>query len=261
MNQPVNQPQVENPQAELQALQLTCDRLRQQIQFQAAFLGTASHELRSPINQIISLHQLILEDLCESPTEEREFIAQANQTITTVLRNLDTLISLSKLDIGTLHPKLQSVELAPVLAAVQQFTEMKCINRHCRLTILPLGEPLAVQTDAQWLQQLLVTLVDAALTADSRTISLTATAPTPQGVTLELSCDGDLEKWPLPSPEPPTPERPLPPQAEFRAAISPHFGYQMAARMVHHLGGTITQSATPKTAQRWVKIDLPRSSQ
>src|SRR5688572_4119363 len=91
---------------DLETLQLAYDRLQHQAQQQAAFLGTASHELRSPINQIISLHQLILEDLCESPAEEREFIAQANQAIQTVLKNLDLLITLSKFDIGALHPRL-----------------------------------------------------------------------------------------------------------------------------------------------------------
>ncbi|MGB3135989.1 MAG: hypothetical protein WBB18_04195, partial [Nodosilinea sp.] len=52
---------------DLAELQLAYDRLLHQAQHQAAFLGTASHELRAPINQIISLHQLILEDLCEDP--------------------------------------------------------------------------------------------------------------------------------------------------------------------------------------------------
>ena len=98
---------------DLATLQLTYDRLLQQTQHQASFLGTASHELRSPINQIISLHQLILEDLCESPAEEREFIAQANQAIQTVLKNLDLLITLSKLDMGSLQRQLSPTALEP----------------------------------------------------------------------------------------------------------------------------------------------------
>jgi hypothetical protein len=66
-----------------------------------------------PINQIISLHQLILEGLCESPEEEREFLTQANQAIYRVLQNLDLLINLSKLEIGALTPQLRSCRTGP----------------------------------------------------------------------------------------------------------------------------------------------------
>jgi signal transduction histidine kinase len=259
MNQPTG-----DAHDEMRALQLTCDRLRQQIQFQAAFLGTASHELRAPINQIISLHQLILEDLCESPTEEREFIAQANQTIHRVLNNLDTLISLSKLDIGALQPKMQPVAIAPVLTTVQQLTEMKCINQHCRLILGPVAETLVVQSDRQWLQQILVTLVEAALAAESTFIHLATTAPTATNLALTLSCDATLDQWP---------DQPIAPLAlaptvhppenvatdDLKLAVSPEFAYQMVVRMVHHLQGTITQDVSQLPAQRLVQMGFPQA--
>ena len=108
--------------------QLAQDRLQQMAHFQAGFLGTASHELRAPINKIISLHQLILEDLCENPEEEREFVEQANQAIFQVLQNLDLLIQVSKFDIGAVNPKLQPVFVQGVLDQVQQLTKMKCLT-------------------------------------------------------------------------------------------------------------------------------------
>jgi signal transduction histidine kinase len=250
MNQPLG-----NSDDDLQALQLTCDRLRQQCQFQAAFLGTASHELRAPINQIISLHQLILEDLCESPAEEREFVAQANQAIITVLKNLDTLINVSKLDIGALQPKFQAVELAPVFTTVQQLMEMKCINRHCRLTLTSKDNALTVQTDAQWLQQLLVTLVDAALAAGSTTIQLTAKPQDATTVGLELTCDARLEQWSLESlSSSPAPQ----PQLFLELPLSPGFAYQIAARMVHHLQGKMVQEVSLNPEQQQICITLPR---
>lgn len=258
---------------EIQALRLTCDRLRQQIQLQASFLGRASHELRAPINQIISLHQLVLEDLCEGPEEERAFIAQANQSIHRVIKNLDTLISLSKLDIGTTPPKLQSVELWMLLPLVQQFTEMACINRQCRLTVAEVDEDLAVQTDMHWLQQLLITLVEAALAAESTVIDLVATEQTTTAI-LTLRCDASLERWPLtladdsantpkewPAAQPPTPlaSDPIDP-AILMARFSPAFGYHLAARMVQNLQGTIHQAVDPQAHhQRLIHIILPKA--
>nr|WP_275330558.1 histidine kinase dimerization/phospho-acceptor domain-containing protein [Nodosilinea sp. TSF1-S3]MDF0364646.1 hypothetical protein [Nodosilinea sp. TSF1-S3] len=207
---------------DLAALQLAYDRLRHQAQQQAAFLGTASHELRSPINQIISLHQLILEDLCENPAEEREFIAQANQAIQTVLKNLDLLIALSKLDIGALHPQPQPTLLEPLLTRVQRLIEMQCVNRHCRFFLGPVEATLAVQTDSAWLEQTLVMLIEAALAKGSPQISLTvAEAATSETIDLHLGANPGAA--PAPS----------------IAALSPEFRCQLAARLAPHLGATL----------------------
>lgn len=257
---------------DIEALRLTCDRLRQQIQLQASFLGMASHELRAPINQIISLHQLVLEDLCEGPEEEREFIAQANQAIHRVLKNLDTLISLSKLDIGAVQPKLQAVELWMILPLVQQFTEMACINRQCRLTVAEVADEVAVQADMHWLQQSLVTLVEAALAAESTVIELgVMPAEAADCVTLTLRCDATLERWPLTLPDAPPPfpgessagspsaplGRELIDTEVLTARFSPALGYHLATRMVQALRGTIHQDAAADW--RTVQIDLPRA--
>jgi signal transduction histidine kinase len=235
---------------DLATLQLTYDRLLQQTQHQASFLGTASHELRSPINQIISLHQLILEDLCESPAEEREFIAQANQAIQTVLKNLDLLITLSKLDMGSLQPRLSPTALEPLLTHVQRLVEMQCINRYCRLSLGPVEAALDVQTDPTWLEQLLVMLIEAALAQGSTQISLTVTdgaiadAPEPASpaeVTLHL------ESTPGDAPSPAV------------AVLSPEFRYQLAARMATHLGVTLTSLGPKAAPHRRLCLGLPRA--
>lgn len=236
----MNHPQG-NDFTDLADLQLAYDRLLHQFQHQSAFLGTASHELRSPINQIISLHQLILEDLCESPAEEREFIAQANQAIQTVLKNLDLLITLSKLDIGALVPQIQTTPLAPSLTRVQRLIEMQCINRQCRFALGPLDEDLTVQTDAAWLEQVLVMLIEAALHEGSPQISLTvADAPAHSDVVLHLGANPA---------EHPAPEIPN---------FSPEFRRQLAARLVPHLNATL--AAEGESGHQW-RLCLPRSAQ
>lgn len=205
-----------DPISSTTAAALAYDRLQGQYQFLAGFLGTASHELRAPINQIVSLHQLILEDLCESPAEEREFIAQANQAITRVLQNLDLLIRLSKLEVGALQPQRQPVSLPELLAEVEQLTTMKCINRHCRLQVSPTPEPGTVYSDPQWLRQVLVLLVDGALAAGSRQLEISGE---PQGLCLRSD-----SPWP-------TTATPAVEAAQPAQGFSPGFYYQVAARM------------------------------
>ena len=206
-------------------LQLAYDRLQGQYHFLAGFLGTASHELRAPINQILSLHQLILEDLCESPAEEREFIAQANQAITRVLQNLDLLIRLSKLEVGALQPQRQPVSLPDLLAEVEQLTTMKCTNRHCCLQVSPTPEPATVYSDPQWLRQVLVLLVDGALAAGSRQLEISGE---PQGLCLRSDS-------PWPTTATPATEVTQPPEG-----FSPGFYYQVAARMAAALQLSLT---------------------
>ena len=259
----------------LAALQLAYDRLQRQHQTLAAFLGTASHELRAPINQVISLHQLILEDLCESPEEEREFIGQANQAITRMLHNLDTLISLSKLDIGAISPVCEPISLGMVLNKVRQFTEMQCINRQCRLTVNPGPDPLWVLSDARWLLQALISLVEAALAAGSTAITLERLENgEPQGsdpdgnqpndqpvVTLQLVCNAPANQWPpnLP-PSPTVADSPSPPynllEASSQSSPSPGFRYHLAHRILGHLGLAVPPSTNTTDDQHRLTIRL-----
>ncbi|WOD39084.1 sensor histidine kinase [Nodosilinea sp. E11] len=227
---------------DLATLQLAYDRLLHQAQHQAAFLGTASHELRSPINQIISLHQLILEDLCENPAEEREFVAQANQTIQTVLKYLDLLITLSKFDIGTAQPQLQPTLLGPLLTRVQRQVEMQCVNRQCRFSLGPVDADLTVSTDAAWLEQSLVMLIEAALVEGSPHISLTvADDSTPESIALHLDTN--------PAANPPS----------VVAALSPEFRYQLSARLIPHLGATLDTLEATSDRGQYLCLQLPQS--
>lgn len=219
--QPTPQPVIlVSHEIDIQTLQLACDRLAQQGRFLAGFLGTASHELRAPISQILSLHQLVLEDLCESPAEEREFIAQANQAMIKVLHNLDLLIRLSKLEIGALQPQFKPLEIGLLLAEVEQLTTMKCTNRYCRLTLVGADSDVLVYGDWSWFQQLLILLIEGALAAGSEALQLTLESPNDNPVQIQLQCDRPPEDW----------QAPLPAAAPT-SGFSAGFYYQIAARM------------------------------
>ncbi|MEY3300169.1 MAG: hypothetical protein RLZZ597_3429 [Cyanobacteriota bacterium] len=260
----------------LAALQLAYDRLQQQHQTLAAFLGMASHELRAPINQVISLHQLILENLCESPEEEREFIGQANQAIIRMLHNLDTLISLSKLDIGAISPVCEPVFLGTVLNKVRQFTEMQCINRQCRLVVNPGPEASWVLSDDRWLLQALLSLVESALAAGSTAITLEGPngsdsvhqglssralgkpfgnlADHPSCITLQFTCNA--QPWP-----PDIPASLAAPSSNGNPAISlePSFGYGLAHRILAHLGHDLCPVSSPAAEGHTLLLILPKA--
>jgi signal transduction histidine kinase len=228
---------------DLASLQLAYDRLRHLAQHQAAFLGTTSHELRAPINQILSLHQLILEDLCESPAEEREFVAQASQTMQTVLKNLDLLITLSKFDIGAAQPQLSPILLGPLLIRVQRLIEMQCVNRHCRFALGPVDGAIAAQTDPAWLEQALIMLIEAALALGSPQISLTLAEDAPTGdLILHLGANPGTATPPVPG------------------ALSPEFRYRLAERLLPHLGASLEYLGPADSPASLIHLRLPQAA-
>lgn len=249
MNQPTEQPETSVDSNSL----LACERVKQLAHFQAGFLGTASHELRAPINKIISLHQLILEDLCESPEEEKEFLQQANQAIYQVLKNLDLLIQVSKLNIGAINPELQTVSLPSVLQNVYDLMAMKCLNRNCRLTTRDIAPDLTVVTDSQWLRQMLMLLIDGVVVAGGAMIQLSAENAADSRTVLTLTSDIAAFHWQETAAIQPQPA------AEITAMeLSPGFRYQLATLMVHPLRGTIACRSREENGSAIV-ISLPSS--
>jgi signal transduction histidine kinase len=96
-DRPVELDQPELPdQPELQSLQVAYQLATEISQLKGGFLARISHELRSPLNGLIGMQQLILEDLCDNPEEERAFIAQANQSALKMIKVLDTCAGCGK---------------------------------------------------------------------------------------------------------------------------------------------------------------------
>lgn len=156
-----------NPAQEIQALKAELQRSRlayqmamEMAQFKAGFLARTSHELRSPINSVISLHQLILNDLADNPAEERDFIAQSYSAAERMLGVLDQLIHVSKTAHGTEQFQLQPLSLQSILAEVKNLTHLQAQNRNLRLAIALPDPEIYVLADPKWFQQVLMSLVD-----------------------------------------------------------------------------------------------------
>ncbi|MBW4612044.1 MAG: HAMP domain-containing histidine kinase [Desmonostoc vinosum HA7617-LM4] len=149
---------------QLQQTQLAYEMAREMSQFKAGFLARTTHELRSPLNGLIGLHQLILSDLCENPAEEREFIAQAHERTLKLLKLLDEILSVARTEHGTNKLDIQPIPLAQVLEEVYNLTYMLAANRNFPLQMLPADPEIYVLADRRWLCQVLINLVDSTIT-------------------------------------------------------------------------------------------------
>lgn len=177
------------------ALELAYRSALELAQFKSGFLARTSHELRSPLSGLIGAQQLVLSDLCESPEEEREFIAQANESALKLVKLLDQVITVSKAEYGTGKLEFQSVSISDVFDNVLSLTYLLAANRNLRLDIA-LPEPdLEVFVDRKTLEQVLVSLISSAIaTMQEGTLKLSAQADA-AFVYLELEDERPIEVW------------------------------------------------------------------
>jgi signal transduction histidine kinase len=178
-------------------LQLAYFRALEMANFKGGFLARTAHELRSPLNQVISLHQMILEGLCENVEEEREFITEAHAAAMKLLEYLDFLMHVSKIEMGRLQPKCQSVPIADLLTGVQERNQLPVADRNLRLTVALPDPSLQVWTDPDWVQTILTTLIHIALDNHDRgTLHLSIASEAPaQKVYLWIEDDRPSSSW------------------------------------------------------------------
>lgn len=160
-----------------QIKQLTLDyyMAEQMCQFKAGFLARVAHELRSPLNGLISAHQLILSDLCDSPQEEREFLVNANLSAVRMIDMLDKILDVSRAESGKNPIKLKPLQLAEVFEEVRYLCEMQAANRNIPLNVVLPDPNVYLLADEQWLTPVLVKLVESAITPEELgSISLSA---------------------------------------------------------------------------------------
>ena len=144
----------------VQALQLAYQLATEMNQFKGGFLARTSHELRSPLNGMIGMQQLILSDLCDSAAEEREFMAQSNQSALKMIKVLDTVLEVARLEHGTLKMELQPLPLASLLQAVHDLTYLQAADRNLQFSMALPDPELYILADPKRLKQVLLHLID-----------------------------------------------------------------------------------------------------
>lgn len=129
-------------------------------QFKAGFLARTTHVLRSPLNGLIGLHQLILSNLCENAEEEREFIAQAHERALKLLKLIDEILNVARIEHGTNKLNIQPLKLAELLQEVHNLTYMLAENRNFPLLVIPPDVEIYIFADPFWFRQVLVNVVE-----------------------------------------------------------------------------------------------------
>ncbi len=149
---------------QLKQTQLAYAMAKEMSQFKGGFLARTAHELRSPLSSLIGMHQLILSDLCDSPEEEREFVAQANASALKMVKILDEVITVSKIEHGSNRLDIHPLPLTQILEEVQCLTHMQAANSNLQFEVVPPDPEIYVLADSRRFRQVLVAIVDSAIT-------------------------------------------------------------------------------------------------
>jgi PAS domain S-box-containing protein len=152
-----------NRSLELANLELTrANRLKSE------FLANTSHELRTPLNATLGFLRLVLDGLCDSPAEEREFLQNAYDSARNLLGLINELLDSAKIEAGKLDLNLTDVNISEVFKEVEKLSRLQAAQKNLRLTFSGPRTAALVRGDAAKLQQILLNLVANALKFTSR---------------------------------------------------------------------------------------------
>ncbi|MDX2100381.1 MAG: PAS domain S-box protein [Leptolyngbyaceae cyanobacterium bins.59] len=127
------------------------------------FLANMSHELRTPLNSILGFAQLMSRDSA-LPSDYQEYVRLIYKGGNHLLKLINEILDLSKIEAGRLTLELQETDLFEILHSLNSTFKQRAVNKGLALNleILP-GVPQYILIDAQKLQQILMNLLGNAI--------------------------------------------------------------------------------------------------
>jgi PAS domain S-box-containing protein len=135
-------------------------QLEQASRLKSEFLANTSHELRTPLNGMLGFLQLVLDGMCETEEEEREFLQQALQCSRNLLGLINDVLDIAKIEAGKLSLHIEPVDLRMVFDEVYTVTHVQAQQRGIALTFLPPPEgAMPCRGDFGKIKQVVINLV------------------------------------------------------------------------------------------------------
>ena len=132
-----------------------------------AFLSNMSHEIRTPMNAIIGFAELLSVSNPDE-NEKLEFIAQINHAADSLMRLIDDIIDISKIEAGELKINEREFDFEPVLKEIHQLFENSILHHEKSDLIIEVDNnevnpAIRLKTDEFRLRQVITNLLNNAI--------------------------------------------------------------------------------------------------
>ncbi len=157
--------EVEYKNREIKASKLTLEEKAEQLaitsKYKSEFLSNMSHELRSPLNSLLILSQLLAENAEHNMSEQQiEYAKIIHGAGKDLLALINDILDLSKIESGTVTLELQDESFANVGQQVERAFRHVAQSRGLGFDVeLAPGLPPSLYTDSQRLQQVMKNLL------------------------------------------------------------------------------------------------------
>ncbi len=124
------------------------------------FLAQVSHDLRTPLNSILSFTKLVLDGLCTTPEEEKEVLRDVFSSGQLLLRLVNDLLDISCIEAGKLSIALEVINPRGILDSTLPLMAVQAASKNLRLVDETLEQNLpAVRGDEIRFRQVLLNLL------------------------------------------------------------------------------------------------------
>lgn len=143
------------------------ERAEKADKLKSAFLANMSHEIRTPMNAIIGFSQL-LEMVYNDDEKRRDYIDLINRNGANLLKIIEDILDMAKIQAGELKVNIQEFELHYLLKELYDtFEELKFLHLKNNISLIIniklLETPLILYTDKYRLKQVMTNLLGNAL--------------------------------------------------------------------------------------------------
>ncbi|MDV3352457.1 two-component sensor histidine kinase [Leptolyngbyaceae cyanobacterium CCMR0082] len=128
-------------------------------QLKNEFLANTSHELRTPLNAIIGCVRLVRDGSCDDREEELEFLERADNAAIHLLKIINDILDIAKIESGTVSLDLDTLDLGGIVQDVLDMQVLQIQQKGLTLNRPEKSDPIWVKGDGDKLKQVFLNIV------------------------------------------------------------------------------------------------------
>ena len=128
-------------------------------QLKNEFLANTSHELRTPLNAIIGCIRLVRDGSCDDREEELEFLERADNAAIHLLKIINDILDIAKIESGTVSLDLETLDLNAIVQDVLDMQSLQIQQKGLALHRPQTSDSIWVKGDGDKLKQVLLNIV------------------------------------------------------------------------------------------------------